>query len=69
MKNKDKSLLIQADVQDLVKQAQDLRTKLAALTVSRYTKPSKNVREALFLRKKLAVVLTYIRQKELQYGK
>ncbi len=43
----------------------DAKTALAILTMNRYTKQSKNVREGKALRRKIARVSTLMRQKEL----
>jgi len=50
---------------ELGKVLADARTALAILTMNRYTKQSKNVHEGTALRRKIAVVSTVLRQKEL----
>jgi ribosomal protein L29 len=69
MKKKEKVTLYNQDSAELVKQAAELRRKIDNQRLARYTKPSKNLREANGWRKKLAIILTYIRQKEIQHDK
>lgn len=52
-------------VEQLGKVLADAKTALSLLTMNKYAKQVKNVREARVLRHKIAVVATYIRQKEL----
>lgn len=54
-------------VGELGKQVLDVREKLAAHKFDRYTKQSKNLREAWGLRQKLAVMLTVLKEKELTH--
>jgi ribosomal protein L29 len=68
MKKKDRQIIFQTDVIELKKQARELEKALAAGEVNRYTNQSKNVRERKNLRRKLAVIRTVIRQKELAHG-
>jgi ribosomal protein L29 len=68
MKHKDKISIMDAAAEELTKQAGDIRAKLSGLKIDRFTKPPKNSREVKNLRQKLAVVLTALRQKELQHG-
>jgi ribosomal protein L29 len=68
MKMKDKTTIVETDVQTLKKQAMELADNLAARRVNRYTKQSKNTREDKMSRQKLAVILTAIRNKELVHG-
>jgi ribosomal protein L29 len=68
MKRKDKTAITDATVEELTKQVSDLRTKLTVLKVGRFTKPAKNSRELKNIRLKLAVLLTVLKQKELNHG-
>ena len=68
MKKKDRQIIFQTDASELVKQAGELEKALATGEVNRYTNQSKNVRERKNLRRKLAVIRTVIRQKELAHG-
>ena len=52
-------------VKELMKEAQDLRTELAMLQIERKVKPQKDTNLTMKKRKKLAVILTLINQKEL----
>jgi ribosomal protein L29 len=51
---------------ELAKIVKDTESKLADLKVNRYSKQSKNVREAREMRNKIAVAKTILRYKELQ---
>lgn len=66
MKIKEKTSLHQATETQLKKQILDLEKSLAGIMANRYTKQSKNVREARQLRHKLAVMKTILHQKELK---
>jgi ribosomal protein L29 len=68
MKRKDKTVVFENTVEELAKQAADIRGKIAQLKVDRFTKPPKNSREVKNLRQKLAVILTAITQKEMLHG-
>ena len=68
MKRKDKITLLESEHEELVKQANDLRAKIAGIKLERYTKPAKNTREVKNLRYKLAVILTAKRSKEMHHG-
>jgi ribosomal protein L29 len=65
MKKKEKLTVVNMTTQELGKVLDDAKTALAILTMNRYTKPPKNVREGRALRRKIAVVSTLLRQKEL----
>lgn len=67
MKKKEKTSLHSASVTELSKIIGDAEAKLAQLTVTRYSKQSKNVREAGMLRNKIAIAKTVLRYKELQH--
>ena len=67
MKKKEKTNLHSNSPAELVKAINDAESTLAQLKVTRYSKQSKNVKEARTLRNKIAVVKTILRQKELQH--
>ncbi len=51
--------------EELVKELGALEITLRSLRLDRYTKQTKNTREGRQLRKKIAVIQTFMRQKEL----
>ena len=65
MKKKEKTSVKAMTALELGKVLADARTALAILTMNRYTKQSKNVHEGTALRRKIAIVSTVLRQKEL----
>jgi ribosomal protein L29 len=67
MKRKDITTLAGADIKELKKDIETARKNLATLLLNRYTKPSKNVREAKEIKKKIAVMLTFVKQKEITH--
>ncbi|OGG04998.1 hypothetical protein A2Z33_06945 [Candidatus Gottesmanbacteria bacterium RBG_16_52_11] len=69
MKNKEKTALKASDKDELIRNAAALSDKLAQMHVSRYTNPPKNLREQRAMRRKLAVILTLLREKELTHEK
>ena len=69
MKKNDKTTIFGLENQELLKQAGEIRTKLLTLKLERFTKPAKNSREMKNLRLKLALIMTALRQKELQNDK
>ncbi|MBI5449158.1 hypothetical protein HY948_02465 [Candidatus Gottesmanbacteria bacterium] len=64
MKTKEKQALYSANQSELQKEADSTEAKLAQAMVSRFTKPSKNTREVRSLHRRLAVVRTFLREKE-----
>lgn len=64
MKQKEKTALRGMTDTELKKQRAEMQQKLAALRLSRYTKQSKNVREAKVMRQRIAVLSSVIREKE-----
>ncbi len=54
--------------EELKKVLDDAKRALAIYSVGRYSKPSKNVREGTALKRKIAMVKTLIRQKELTHA-
>ncbi|OGG09321.1 hypothetical protein A2154_03230 [Candidatus Gottesmanbacteria bacterium RBG_16_43_7] len=69
MKLKDKNQLHQSEIQELRQSAAEIRRKISEHEVNMLTKPQKNLRSGKLLRQNLAVVLTIIRAKELNYGR
>lgn len=67
MKKKEMTSLTSMTVQELGKVLTDAATALAILTMNRQTKQVKNVHEGKTLRRKIAVVSTLLRQKELTH--
>lgn len=67
MKKKEKSSIQNAGTAELAKIVREGEDKLLGLTVARYTKPAKNVREMRMIRQKIAVAKTVLRTKELQH--
>jgi ribosomal protein L29 len=65
MKTKAQTALKAMTAVELLKVLVDAKTALAILTMNRYTKQSKNVREGKSLREKIAIVSTFLRQKEI----
>lgn len=65
MKNKEKVNLHGAPEEQLKKHILELEKSLVEIAANRYTKQSKNVREARQLRHKLAVMKTILHEKEL----
>ncbi len=65
MKKKEKQSLQAMTPQELGKVLVDAQTALAIGVMGRYSKQSRNVREGRVLRKKIAVISTLVRQKEL----
>ena len=57
------------DVKELIAEASSMKKKLAVLSLDRYTKQPKNVRERKTMRKQLARILTVIREEELSHEK
>jgi len=67
MKKKEKTSLHSASPAELSKIIRETEAKLAELTVTRYSKQSKNTREARTLRNRIAITRTVLRYKELQH--
>ncbi|MFC1626605.1 50S ribosomal protein L29 [Patescibacteria group bacterium] len=65
MKKKEKESLRSLSVDEMRKQMQEMYQKLASLRSSRYTKPSKNVREQKDIKKRIAVIQTVIKETQL----
>jgi len=67
MKKKEQTSLKSMTDSELVKVREDAKTALTILTMNRFTKQSKNVREGRALREKIAIVSTLLRQKEITH--
>lgn len=65
MKQKEKQTVLHLSVIEIAKQIAEDKEKLALLIRSRYTKPSKNVREAKAIRLRIAYLSTVKHMKEL----
>jgi ribosomal protein L29 len=65
MKKKEMTSLKAMTAQELGKVLADAKTALAIGAMNRYTQPPKNVHEGTALHRKIAVVSTLLRQKEL----
>ncbi len=65
MKKKEQASVHNMTVEELRKAVGEARTKLTEFTVQKMTRQSKNVREGRFLRRKLAALLTVLREKEI----
>ncbi len=68
MKQKEKQTIQAMAVSEIRKQVAEARGALANYTVNRYSKQSKNTRERRGLRKRIAVLLTMVHEKETQHG-
>jgi ribosomal protein L29 len=68
MKKKELSTISAQDKNELQKEVRTIRAKIVEMQIAKMTKPSKNVREVKSLRNRLAVILSIIRQKELNNG-
>ncbi len=55
------------DAKERISDASTMKKKLAVLSMDRYTKQSKNLRERKNMRKNLARILTVIREEELTH--
>ncbi|MBI2404859.1 50S ribosomal protein L29 [Candidatus Gottesmanbacteria bacterium] len=65
MKKKEKTTLAALSREDAIKELALLKKKLATMRLERFTKQMKNTREGRQIRKKIAVIQTFMRQKEL----
>lgn len=68
MKKKELTTIIASDVEELRKEVSTIKRTITTTLVSRRTKPAKNIREVKKMRNRLAIMLTAIRQKELNHG-
>lgn len=67
MKKKDRQNYHALSANELLKKIAELEGKVATILVSRYTKPSKNSRETKNLKKSIAVLKTFKKEKELNH--
>ena len=65
MKQKDKQNYSKTGIQELKKEIESLEDTLKKLRIDRYVKQMKNSREGKMIRKKIAVLKTFIQQKQL----
>ena len=65
MKYKEKQNFIKTSIQELTKEVVSLEEKLKKLKIDRHVKQMKNSREGRTIRKKIAVLKTFIKQKQL----
>jgi ribosomal protein L29 len=65
MKRKDIHTLHDMKPAELIKAVAETKAKLAQITVNRYSKQSKNVRETRGLKRKIAIASTILHEKEL----
>jgi ribosomal protein L29 len=65
MKIKEKQTLNTMKAEELTKVLADAEGALELYALGRYSKQSKNVREGRLLKRKIAIIKTLIRQKEL----
>ncbi len=63
MKTKDKKSIANESKEELVKEMTNLKAKLLSWRLDRYTKQVKNSREAREIRKKIAIIETFITAK------
>ncbi len=68
MKKKELTTVMASESEELRKEVVALKRTITTTLVTRRTKPAKNIREVKKMRNKVAVMLTAIRQKELQHG-
>lgn len=67
MKIKEKQTLSAMKSEELGKILTDAQNALAIFEMGRYSKQSKNAREGRILKRKIAVIKTIIRQKEITH--
>ncbi len=65
MKLKERTTIANMSVTELAKLIAEEKHKLADYRVNRYSKQSKNVRESTAMRRKIAIMQTALRAKEL----
>jgi len=65
MKYKEKQNFIKTSIQELTKEVISLEEKLKKMKVDRHVKQMKNSREGRTMRKKIAILKTFIKQKQL----
>lgn len=65
MKKKEKTSVATMSREEATKELGVLQKKLGAMRLARFTKQQRNTREGREMRKKIAVIQTFLRQKEL----
>jgi len=65
MKYKEKQDIKKMSIQDIVKEVDALEQTLKKIRIERYTKQMKNSREGKNIRKRIAVLLTFQKEKQL----
>ena len=65
MKRKERTAIVNMKSTELVKMIGEEKRKLADYLINRYSKQSKNVREATAMKRKIAIAQTVLRAKEL----
>ena len=65
MKKKEKQTVSAMTREELVKILKDAQSALDIYVIGRYSKQSKNTREGKLLKRKIAILSTLMRQKEL----
>jgi ribosomal protein L29 len=65
MKYKEKQDIKKMSIQDIVKEVDALEQTLKKIRVDRYTKQMKNSREGKNIQKRIAVLLTFQKEKQL----
>ena len=65
MKYKEKQDRKKMSVQDITKEVDTLEETLKKIRIDRYTKQMKNSREGKNIRKRIAVLLTFLKEKQL----
>lgn len=65
MKKKEKEQLMSRDIGELRKQITELEKKIVQTIGERATKQTKDIRAVKKMRKEIAILLTFVRQKEL----
>jgi len=64
MKYKEKQSVKKTTVQELLKEIEELEKKLRKLNVDRHVKEMKNTREGRNIRKRIAIVATFLKEKQ-----
>jgi len=66
MKQKDKQIMQKMSISELQKEVADLRVQWKKIRGERFVKEMKNSRESKTIRNKIAIVLTYMKEKQIQ---
>ena len=65
MKYKEKQNVVKTNIQELVKEVVVLQEKLKKLKIDRHVKQMKNSREGREIQKRIAILKTFIQEKQL----